>query len=80
MNPRHITPERRAAAVADYRTSGDTYAAVSKRHGVSAAALNSWVNGMTNRPRKNYAECDGLTDGRWVYCPLRRVQVWEAAA
>lgn len=41
---RHVSEDRRAAAVADYHTSGDPYAVVASRHGVSRSALHSWVN------------------------------------
>jgi len=36
--------EVRAAAIADYRESGDTIAIVAARHGVGRSTLGSWVN------------------------------------
>lgn len=48
----------RQHAVDDYLTSGDTYAIVAARHGVSRAALHSWVNpnGVKKRKPKTWAE------------------------
>ena len=45
------SPETKAAAVADYLTTRDPYAAVAARHGVSRSVLHSWVNGGPKKPK-----------------------------
>lgn len=57
----------RQAAVDDYRTSGDTYAIVAARHGVSRGALHSWVNpnGGRKRNRKTWDEAEVAYVGGW---------------
>lgn len=73
------TPENiRAAAVADYRSSGEPLAVVARRHGVSKTALSSWVNPRPRKPKAN-AEDFALRGGRWALDPIRRIQVWERA-
>lgn len=62
----------RTAAVDDYRSSGDTAAAVAARHGIPRSTFTAWVRG-------GRAESIELTDGRWVIDQRRRVQVWEQA-
>lgn len=75
------TPENiRAAAVADYRASGDPLAVVARRHGVSKTALSSWVNPRhKKRQRDVWSEAEvALTGGRWVN--VRGVMRWEPFA
>ena len=73
------TPDAvRQAAVDDYRTSGDSYADVAARHGVSRGALHSWVNPTEPKKRepKTWAADElALTAGRWVN--VRGVMRWQ---
>lgn len=46
-----VTAEARAAAVADYRATGDPYYVVGARHNVSRSALHSWCNPHPDKPR-----------------------------
>lgn len=73
------TPATKAAAIADYRKSRESYADVAARHGISRATLHTWVN-PTVRPKRGgftWAEKDiVLTGGRWVND--RGIQRWVA--
>lgn len=73
MTTRIHPAEKRAAAVADYRDSGDTIAAVAARHGIARATLGNWAIGVRS------SDDIALTGGRWVIDLRRRVQVWEAS-
>lgn len=46
MNHRIHPDTTRAAAIADYRNSGDTIAIVAARHGIARATLGAWVSGL----------------------------------
>jgi transposase-like protein len=46
----------RAAAIADYRASGESLLIVSRRHGVSKTALASWVNPKSRQYRPTSEE------------------------
>lgn len=48
---RLVDEATRAAAVADYRATGDPYYIVAARHGVSRSALHCWVNPNPRKPR-----------------------------
>lgn len=74
----HPIPEHvRAAAVADYKASGDGYRAVAARHGISPSRLNVLVNGKRPKSRRKTWGADeiALTGGRWVN--VRGVMRWE---
>lgn len=71
---RPTTIHAHAAAIADYRTSGDSYAVVAARHGISRSHLHGLVN-----PRKNtrggrftWRDEDLAYDGGWVQDGLIR--------
>lgn len=73
--PDHI----RAAAVADYTNGSEPLITVAARHGVSKAALWSWVKqpDPRKRTRDHWTEEEvALTDGHWTP-NSRGVQVWQ---
>jgi transposase-like protein len=74
-----IPDDIRAAAVADYLESGEPYAVVAARHGVTKSSLCDWVNPRRRRERAmRWTEEEiALTGGRWV--GRGGIQVWEAA-
>lgn len=61
--PDHI----RDAAIADYKASGQSLLIVSRRHGVSKAALSSWIKpGHTKRVRKSpWSDAELAYIGGW---------------
>lgn len=79
MSSRKIPDDIRQAAVEDYKTSGDPYAVVAARHGISKSRLNALVRGpgAKRKPRTWGADEIGLTGGRWVN--VRGVMRWETA-
>ncbi len=67
MTSRHLTPAARAAAIADYKASGDSYAVVAARHGMSRTHLHALVNPGKKRARKQAEQEEvALTGGTWV--------------
>jgi transposase-like protein len=69
MTPRKSIPDAvKTAAVADYHQSGDTYAVVSARHGVSKKTLHGWVD--TADPEQDLAYHGGWETIRGVKYPL----------
>lgn len=67
MSARHHTPAKRAAAIADYQTSGDSMKAVAERHGISRSCLHAWVHGTphnTTRDRE-WTDADLAYVGGW---------------
>lgn len=69
----------RAAAVTDYQTSPDPLTVVAARHGVSKAALWTWVKqpDPRKRIRDNWTEEEvALNGGHWIP-NTRGVQVWQ---
>lgn len=68
MGAPHHPAERRQAAINDYHTSGESLLTVSKRHGVSKAALSAWIRpGHKRRVRKT----------PWTEAELAYVGGWE---
>jgi hypothetical protein len=63
-----IPDDIRAAAVADYLESGEPYAVVAARHGVTKSSLCDWVNPRRRRERSmRWTEEEiALTGGHWV--------------
>ena len=82
MSSRYIDGDRRDAAIADYKTSGEPFKVVAARHGISSSALHSWVNPEPRRKRDRGlwgADEIELAGGRWILDPRTRVQRWVAA-
>jgi transposase-like protein len=78
-----IPDDIRAAAVADYLESGEPYAVVAARHGVTKSSLCDWVNPRRRRERSmRWAEEEiALTGGDWVVRRgVRRWQSWGEVA
>lgn len=65
---RPIPDHVRDAAVADYRTSGDSYKEVAKRHGISRSRLHALVNpeGVKKRKPKRWGAEEIEYVGGWV--------------
>lgn len=70
MTRTHIPDHIRRTAVADYYAGTQTAAQVAARYGIPRSTFAAWVGKKDDI---------ALTRGRWVMCPRRRVQVWEAA-
>ena len=73
--PDHI----RAAAVADYLASPDSLTVTAARHGISKAALWSWVKQPDPRKRTRDVWTEeeiALNNGHWTP-NSRGVQVWQ---
>lgn len=65
--PEHV----KAAAIIDYYSGTDRPAVVAARHGIARSTFAAWVE---NRDKEI-----GLTRGRWVLDPVRRIQRWEVS-
>ena len=61
--PHHI----RQAAIDDYTNSGDSYATVAARHGISRSILHAWVNpeGVKKRGPRTWADHEVAYRGGW---------------
>ena len=78
MTAKPIPDHIRAAAVADFHASGDSYAVVAARHGISSSRLHRIVNPEPPKKRapKGWEDDEmALTGGRWV--SVRGVMRWE---
>ena len=62
----------KAAAIIDYYSGTDRPSVVAARHGIARSTFAAWVRNRDSQV--------GLTGGRWVLDPVRRVQVWEVAS
>lgn len=68
MNPRTIPDDIRTAAIADYQASGESLLIVSRRHGISKAALAAWINPNHVKRQRGH---------RWTEDELAYIGGWE---
>lgn len=61
----HHSSATRAAAIADYRTSGDTIAQVAARHNVPASTLGHWVKHHQPVDELAYLGSPGFDPNAW---------------
>lgn len=68
MSARHHTPATRAAAITDYKTSGDSMKAVAERHGISRSCLHAWIHGTPHNSTRDreWTDADLAYRGGWM--------------
>lgn len=64
------------AAVMDACAAGMTMVAAAAKYDVGQSTIQRWHRELREGP-KELVEPDALTDGEWVICPRRRIQVWQ---